>query len=478
MTPPRPRSRSAALGLALAAALASAQGAEVVIPALTTGAGSVVEATLGIRLVDAAGQNVVAFNASGLATEYRDLPLGAAGVTVTLAPQVALALPEGGATYYQIEAKWRGGVTRWRVQVADTPTPQPLRDLVGASAIEGEDLAAQLVGEVKDAALTTAADRAAIEDWHLVYTLSWFSDKFPVSPDDFTLWSHGAGQLEGLVCRVVTPPQGGDITFDLLAGDPLVSVYGSDPKPTIVAGDTSTLAGHPEAVPNPITLAAGTPIRLRVLSAPDQNLDGTIGLVADLPLTSPAGTRLLVLADNHVWTRNAYDAVAWTDTGLPAGGEWLGAVATVAALPTATASANEVWLVTNTARMWQMTTPVDGHAADQASLPAANSVAALAVYVTTDLSEAWQSDGAANWSLIGAAWSDRGQVILPNTAFTAIATSAALPTAALAGVYFLALDTGRLWRNDAPPWLDGGLITTFSGAGLRCALYIYPKAAP
>jgi len=121
-----------------------------------------------------------------------------------------------------------------------------------------------------------------------------------------------------------------------------------------------------------------------------------------------------------------------------------------------------------------MTTPVDGHAADQASLPAANSVAALAVYVTTDLSQAWQSDGVATWTLLGAAWSDRGQVILPNTAFTAIASSADLPTAALAGAWYLALDTGRLWRNDATPWLDSGLLTTFAGAGLRCGLYIYP----
>ena len=472
----------------LLAPLASAQGALLHVPAPVNGVEELGDARLSVRLVDSAGRTAIAFNASGLATAYSDQSLPVEGLTLELAPQALLAMPGGVQTYYQVDLRWAGGTEHWRIQLADTLLVQEIRDRVGAAAIMTSDLATTMLEEIRVTAESTAADavatgadadatafdRAAIEDWHLVHTLFWLSDDALVAPDDVTLWSHGAGQLAGLVCRVVSPPLGGDITFDLLAGDPLVSAYGAGPTPTIVAGDTSTLAGHPEAVPNPITLAAGTPIRLRVLSAPDQNLDGTLPTVGDLPLTVPVGYRILVAADNHVWTRNAYDAVVWTDTGLPAGGEWLGAVATAAALPTATASGSEIWLVTDTARLWQMTNQVDGHVADQASLPAADSVASGAIYVTTDLSEAWQSDGVATWTLLGAAWLDQGQVYLPDTAFTAIASSADLPTAALSGVWYLALDTGHLWRNDAPPWLDSGLLTLFAGAGLRCGLYIYP----
>lgn len=316
-------------------------------------------------------------------------------------------------------------------------------------------------------------------DYPIVQNLVYMSDTFPVAPLDTTIYYPSHGELAGMICDVIAPPVGGSIALDLLTGTPLVSVYGAGAKPVIAAGDTTTLTGTPEALPTPVPLVPRTKIQVRVLSAPLEYFVASYATVADLPTTTAlAGSRYKVIADNHIWVRNAYDAVVWTNTGLPAGGEWLGAVATASALPTATASGGAIWLVSDTARLWQMTSVVNGHVANQASLPAANSVAALAVYVTTDLSEAWQSDGAANWSLIGAAWSDRGQVILPNTAFTAIASSAALPTAALVGTWYLALDTGRLWRNDAPPWLDDGLITTFSGAGLRCALYIYPKVAP
>lgn len=120
--------RGCCLALLLAASL-PVMAAQVAIPPLTNGAGDRVDATIGIRLVDANGQNVVAFNASNLATEYRNLPLGAAGLTLTLAPQVALALPAGGATYYQIDAKWPGGTARWRFQVADTGTVETAADL-------------------------------------------------------------------------------------------------------------------------------------------------------------------------------------------------------------------------------------------------------------------------------------------------------------------------------------------------------------
>ena len=312
----------------------------------------------------------------------------------------------------------------------------------------------------------------------VVQTLLYLSDTALVTPQDATLFYPSYGDLAGMVCDVMTAPVGADITLDLRVGDPLTSVYAPGTAPRIVAGDTTTLTGTPEMLAEPVALAPRTKVQVRVLSAPDQNLDGTVGLVADLSLMAPAGMRVLVLADGHVWTRAPYDVVAWTDTGLPAGGAWLGAVATVAALPTATASGSEIWLVTDTARLWQMTNQVDGHVADQASLPAADSVANGVVYVTTDLSQAWQSDGVATWILLGAAWSDLGQAWLPDLAFTAIATSAYLPTAALSGVWYLALDTGHLWRNDAPPWLDSGLLTTFAGAGLRCGLYIYPKVAP
>ena len=170
-------------------------------------------------------------------------------------------------------------------------------------------------------------------DRPVVQTLLYLSDTTLVSPQDATLFYPSYGDLAGMVCDVMTAPVGADITLDLRVGDPLASVYAPGTAPRIVAGDTTTLTGTPEMLPAPVALVPRTKVQVRVLSAPDQNLDGTVGLVADLSLIAPAGMRILVLADGHVWTRAAYDVVAWTDTGLPAGGEWLGAVANYASLP-------------------------------------------------------------------------------------------------------------------------------------------------
>lgn len=279
---------------------------------------------------------------------------------------------------------------------------------------------------------------AVIGDRPQAISFIFNADAAGVVPEDTTLLYPSYGDLAGMVCDVVTAPIGGDIVLDLLTGTPLATVYGSTSNPVIAAGDTTTLTGTPQALPAPVALAPRTPVQLRVISAPSINVLGTMALIADLPDIAEAGTRYLVEEDGHVWQRNLWDAVAWTDTGLPGwpgDGSWLGAVANDAGLSALTPASGDVWITADTAHRW-----------------------------------AWSSPS----------WIDQGLMtnFVDGHAFIPVASSADLPTSATAGVWYMTLNTGHLYRNDAPPWLDMGLATAFPGAGLRCSLYIYPKVAP
>jgi len=408
--------RTIRLALLLAASL-PAMAAQVHIPVPTGSAGALGTLRANLRLVDAAGNPVIAFNGTGLATEYTNLSFGADGVTVTLAPQSSLSLPSGDPTFYQLQTSWAGGSSKWLFQVADVGTVQELRDLVGAAAIDGEGLFVEMMASVHDDAAATAADRATLEGVHLVTTLAMGSDTTPVEPQTATTWWAGAGQLAGMVCFVTSTPYGGNINLDLQYGNPWVSAYPVGQTPYIAPGETDTLAHNPVAIADPPTLSAMERVRVVVTSAPaETDLSGYVPTVANLSLYPPVGAKYGVWADGHVWLRTQ----VWTDLGIG----WSNWVSDVVQLPTG--------------------------------------IAAGVIYLVTADTHRYQSNGDNTWTDLGLAYTD--------TVETAADLQYVAPP--LNTVYRVN-DISHRYQVTGDPWADQGLAKS-PGSGLRCLTYLYP----
>ncbi len=130
---------------------------QVVIPAVQDGAGGHLPASVSVRLVGADDLGRIAFLATDLATEYQDLALPATGLTLDLAAQSDLALPNAAETWYRIEIRTPHRGESFFIQVPDSIIPLNLRDLVGASAILPGDLPADIIATVLSAAAAAQA---------------------------------------------------------------------------------------------------------------------------------------------------------------------------------------------------------------------------------------------------------------------------------------------------------------------------------
>lgn len=139
---------------------------QVVIPAIRDGAGALVPATVTVRLVGSDEQGRIAFVATDLATEYQDVALPEAGLTLGLQPQSLLALPAGASSWYRVELRTQHRRESFLIQVPESGTPLALRDLVGAAEIPPGSLPADIVADVLEAAAeaedsaTTATEQA------------------------------------------------------------------------------------------------------------------------------------------------------------------------------------------------------------------------------------------------------------------------------------------------------------------------------
>lgn len=130
--------RTRTLWLAAALALASSAPAadDLVIPALRDGAGQIIEATVSVRLTDAAGAPAIGWdsNTLGPVTEYQRLQL-AEDLTLPLLPNAEIGTEDGAATFYAVVIETRQTSRTWRVQMPASATPVQLADLIGAEAI-------------------------------------------------------------------------------------------------------------------------------------------------------------------------------------------------------------------------------------------------------------------------------------------------------------------------------------------------------
>ena len=133
----------------------------VVIPPVRDGSGIPMPAWINVRLVGTDAQNRLAFLDTDLASEYQDVALPSNGLTLTLAAQTELALPDAANSWYRIEIRTAHRRETWLVQVPESVLPVQLRDLVGAEEIPPGSLPADVVADVLDAAAATAADAEA-----------------------------------------------------------------------------------------------------------------------------------------------------------------------------------------------------------------------------------------------------------------------------------------------------------------------------
>lgn len=164
------RTRLAAALLALLAAPVDAR--PVLIPAPRTATGTATDGSVLVSLIDAAGTRV-----QGLLTtdgapivEDRLWPIPAAGLTLDLAPQSAIAYPA--ATYYQLQVQATIGRERisrtHRVQIPPGSTPITLATLAAGAAVASADL---LAGRLLPAVSGAAAGWGLVLDADLV--ASW-----------------------------------------------------------------------------------------------------------------------------------------------------------------------------------------------------------------------------------------------------------------------------------------------------------------
>lgn len=125
---------------------------QVVIPAIRDGAGALVPASVTVRLVGADEQGRIAFVATDLATEYQDVTLPLAGLTLELQPQSLLALPSAAESWYRVDLRTLHRRESYLIQVPESGVPLSLRDLVGAAEIPPGSLPADIVADVLEAA--------------------------------------------------------------------------------------------------------------------------------------------------------------------------------------------------------------------------------------------------------------------------------------------------------------------------------------
>ncbi len=133
----------------------------VLIPPVRDGSGKTMPAWVNVRLVGADAQNRFAFLDTDLASEYQDVALPSNGLSLTLAAQTELALPDAANSWYRIEIRTAHRRETWLVQVPESALPVQLRDLVGAEEIPPGSLPADVVADALDAAAATAADAEA-----------------------------------------------------------------------------------------------------------------------------------------------------------------------------------------------------------------------------------------------------------------------------------------------------------------------------
>lgn len=115
---------------------------EVLIPLVKNGRAETIPATVTLRVVDRRGRPQIAWLTDGqpytetgetLALEDEDLALD-------LAPTETVATLDGQPTSYLIAIRAAGIEQRYVVQVPNSADPQPLADLIGATAIDGSSL--------------------------------------------------------------------------------------------------------------------------------------------------------------------------------------------------------------------------------------------------------------------------------------------------------------------------------------------------
>ena len=90
--------------------------------------------------------------ATDLATEYQDVTLPLAGLTLELQPQSLLALPLAAESWYRVDLRTPHRRESYLIQVPESGTPLALRDLVGAAEIPPGSLPADIVADVLEAA--------------------------------------------------------------------------------------------------------------------------------------------------------------------------------------------------------------------------------------------------------------------------------------------------------------------------------------
>ena len=118
---------------------------DVLIPLVRDGAGAVVPATVSVALVTADGSPVIGFVGPALATEYQSLALEDAPLSLALAPQSAIALPDCEPSYYKITITARHRAEVHLVQVPDGADPIDLRDLIAAESVPSASITAGLL---------------------------------------------------------------------------------------------------------------------------------------------------------------------------------------------------------------------------------------------------------------------------------------------------------------------------------------------
>lgn len=506
----------------LLAASLPVMAAQVHIPVPTGSAGVLGTLRANLRLVDAAGNPVIAFNGTGLATEYTNLSFGASGVTVTLAPQALLSLPSGDPTFYQLQTSWAGGSSKWLFQVADVGTVQELRDLVGAAAIDGEGLFVEMMASVHDDAVATAADRvqtgldatatAADRVQTGLDAAATAADRVQTGLDkeaaDADRVQTGLDRVQTGLDAIATAADRVQTGLDAVATAADRVQTGQDASATAAdrvqtgedaaatAADRATLEG----VHLVTTLAMGsdtTPVEpgsattwwagagqlagmvCFVTSTPyggNINLDLQYGNpwvsaypVGETPYIAPGETDTLAhnsvaLADPPTLT--AMERVRVVVTSAPAETDLSGYVPTVADLslyPPVGAkygvqADGHVWLRT---QVWtDLGIGWSNWVGDVVQLP--TGIAAGVIYLVTADTHRYQSNGDNTWTDLGVAYTGT------------VETTADLQYVAppLNTVYRVN-DTSHRYQVTGDPWSDQGLAKS-PGSGLRCLTYLYP----
>lgn len=187
----------AVIGAVLLALAASASATSVRLPPQLDGDGTARETRVQIRLIGADGKQAVAINSTDLATEYRQITIDStAGATVSLAPQSALATPDGSQTYYQICYSDRQ--VCWSVQVPESGSVLELTDLIGGEAIDPADITAWRLLSTDERAALDAATAAPSAENRILTGADALAAGLPEAPIDGTQYVRQDGAWEPL----------------------------------------------------------------------------------------------------------------------------------------------------------------------------------------------------------------------------------------------------------------------------------------